>query len=109
MADNWEMADQPQPATAPSNAFAIAALVLGVVGLVLTPAVRLAFAIDVMAVVFGAFGMTRAREGARDGGLAKAGLILGLVGLGLLLLLVLLFHTTAFGHGWRFHRMRRFG
>ena len=100
----------PKPATDSSNAFAVVALVLGVVGLVLTIAVRLAFALDVMAVVFGAFGMTKAREGAKDGGLAKAGMILGLVGLGLILLLFLLFHSTGFGHLGRFgHHFRRYG
>ena len=104
--------EQPtKPQAAPANAFAVAALVLGVVGLVLTVAFKLAFACDVMAVVFGALGMARAREGARDGGLAKAGMILGMVGLGILLVIVLLFNFTDFGqhHLWRFGRhMHRF-
>ena len=106
------MSDQPQQATtAPSNGFAIAALVIGVVGVILTLAFRLALICDVLAVVFGALGSARARDGARDGALAKAGMILGLVGLGLLLLLVIFFHNSGLGgHFFRFgHRLRHFG
>ena len=99
----------PMPAAASTNGFAVASLVLGVVGVVLTLAFRLGLISDVLAVVFGALGMSKAREGAPNGGLAKAGLILGLVGLGLLLLLLIVVHTTGFGshHHFWFHRVYR--
>lgn len=94
------------PAAAFTNGFAVASLVLGVVGVVLTVTFRLGLISDVLAVVFGALGMTKAREGAPNGGLAKAGLILGLVGLGLLLLLLVVVRTTGFdGHLFRLHRV----
>jgi hypothetical protein len=95
----------PMPGTARTNGFAVASLVLGVVGVVLTLTFRLGLISDVLAVVFGGLGMSKAREGAPDGGLAKAGLILGLVGLGLLLVMLVVVLTTGFGghHLW-FHR-----
>ena len=79
-----------------SNGFAVASLVLGIVGLVLTVTIFLGLICDVLAVVFGALGRTRARDGAENGSLATAGLILGLVGLGLLLAIIVLFRVTGF-------------
>ena len=94
----------PAPAAVSNNGFAVASLVLGVVGVVMTVTFRIGLISDVLAVVFGALGITRAREGAPNGGLAKAGMILGLVGLGLLLLLLVVVRTTGFdGHLFRFH------
>ena len=87
------MAEQEKPQQR-TNGFAVASLVLGIVGLVLTITVVLGLICDVLAVVFGALGRTRARDGAENGSLATAGMILGLVGLGLLLALVILFRTS---------------
>lgn len=98
------MVEQEKPQQR-SNGFAVASLVLGIVGLVLTITVVLGLICDVLAVVFGALGRTRARDGAENGSLATAGMILGLVGLGLLLALVIVFRTSGF-HG-HFFFMRR--
>jgi hypothetical protein len=96
------------PAAASANGFAVASLVLGVVGVVLSVTFRIGLISDVLAVVFGALGLGKAREGAPNGGLAKAGLILGLVGLGLLLLILIVVHNTGVGgHHFWFHRSYR--
>jgi Domain of unknown function (DUF4190) len=90
-----------------ANGFAVASLVLGIVGVVLTITIVLGLICDVLAVIFGALGRTKARDGADNGGLATAGLILGLVGLGLLVGIVVLFRVWGF-HGHFFmvrHRM----
>jgi Domain of unknown function (DUF4190) len=102
----------PSPTRAASNGFAVVSLVLGIVGVVLTITFILGLICDVLAVVFGALGRTKAREGAENEALATAGMILGLVGLGLLLLLVVAFRAGGFhahlfflrGHMASFHR-----
>jgi Domain of unknown function (DUF4190) len=55
------------------NGFAIAALVLGILGFVFP------LVCGIPAIVFGVLGRARAKEGAPNGGLALAGLILGIV------------------------------
>ena len=55
------------------NGFAVAALVLGIVGFIF-PLIA-----GVPAIVFGILGRNRAKEGAPNGGVALAGLILGIV------------------------------
>jgi hypothetical protein len=98
----------PAPATT-GNGFAVASLVLGIVGVVLTITFVFGLICDVLAVVFGALGRTKAREGsANNASLATAGMILGLVGLGLLLLLVVLIGSSGMHwHVFRFHRVFR--
>lgn len=91
------MVEQEKPQQR-ANGFAVASLVLGIVGVVLTITIFLGLICDVLAVVFGAVGGTKARDGADNGGLATAGLVLGLVGLGLLVGLVVLFRVAGF-HG----------
>ena len=56
---------------------------LGIVGLVLTITVWIGPICDVLAIVFGAMGARRLPEGAPNGGMATAGIILGIVGLAL--------------------------
>ncbi len=95
-------------AAAAGNGFSIASLVLGIVGLVLTITFVVGLICDVLAVVFGALGRTKAREAGspHTASLATAGMILGLVGLGLLLLLLVLVRSTGF-HVWHFSRFHR--
>jgi Domain of unknown function (DUF4190) len=61
------------PAPTQGNGFAIAALVLGILGFVFP------LICGIPAIVFGVIGRTRAKEGGPNGGLALAGLILGIV------------------------------
>jgi hypothetical protein len=61
------------PSAHSSNGQATAALVLGIVGM-LVPL------LGVLAIIFGAIGMSRANQGAPGKGLAIAGLVLGILG-----------------------------
>ncbi|NKB91454.1 MAG: DUF4190 domain-containing protein [Candidatus Nanopelagicales bacterium] len=75
----------PQPA-APQNGLGTAALVLGIVQFFCFPLIG-----GVLAIVFGKMGMAKAEQGlATNGGAAKAGFILGIVGLALWVLLILI-------------------
>ena len=83
----------PPPPYAPphqTNGLAVASLVLGIVGLVLTITVWIGPVCDVLAIVFGAMARRRLPEGAPNRGMATAGFILGIVGLVLTVALVLL-------------------
>ncbi|MBZ4321746.1 DUF4190 domain-containing protein [Streptomyces huiliensis] len=71
----------PSPAV-PDNGFGTAALVLGIVSLVLAISVVLGLVLGVLAVIFGAVGRAKAVRGvASNRGQAMAGLILGALGL----------------------------
>jgi len=61
------------PAPQQDNGFAIASLVLGILGFIFP------LVCGIPAIVFGVLGRTRAREAGASGGLALAGLILGIV------------------------------
>ena len=75
----------PQPA-APQNGLGTAALVLGIVQFFCFPLIG-----GVLAIVLGKMGMAKAEQGlATNGGAAKAGFILGIVGLALWVLLILI-------------------
>ncbi len=78
-------ASQPQ-----TDGLAVASLVLGIVGLVLTITIWIGPVCDVLAIVFGAMARRRLPEGAPSRGMATAGFILGIVGLALTVALVLL-------------------
>jgi hypothetical protein len=68
----------PGYAPPPKNGLGTAALVLGIVGLVLFWTVVLGFVLGVLALVFGIIGRKRAnRREATNGGMALAGAILG--------------------------------
>ena len=82
---------QPFPPGSQSarNGMGTAALVLGIVGVVLSWTVYLGVVAGILAIVFGAIGLGRVRRGeATNRGAAKAGLILGIVAVALLMLLV---------------------
>lgn len=68
---------------APQNGMGIAALILGIVGLV-----SCCFVVpSVLAIVFGVIGNRKAKEGsATNGGMAMAGLIMGIIGVALAVL-----------------------
>lgn len=86
---------QPPPAQPPSgypiahrNGMAVASLVLGITGLVSSMVLvlgLLTLAQTVLAIVFGARGLTLASKGEGRKGMAMAGLICGVVGLALYL------------------------
>lgn len=63
--------------TGPQNGMGSAALTLGILGFFCFPLIA-----SVLAIIFGRIGMTRAEQGlATNGGAAKAGFILGIIGL----------------------------
>ena len=96
------------PAAGPSNGMAIAALVLGIVSLVLFFACGAGILAGLLAVVFGFIGMSKAKEIGKGRGMGLAGLILGLVGIigGILFLVLVIIGVNkasnnvqdAFGH-----------
>ena len=65
----------------PANGVAVASLVLGITSIVFSWWGLLTLLQVVLAVVFGAVGISKANRGASNRGLAIAGLILGLIGL----------------------------
>jgi hypothetical protein len=67
---------------------AIAALVLGIVSLVLVCVWYLSFPCSILAIIFGNIGRKKARAGASGGGMATAGLVCGVIALGLLILII---------------------
>ena len=68
-------AQQPMP-VAPQNGFGTAALVLGIVQFFCLGTIG-----AILAIIFGKMGMNRAEQGlATNGGTAKAGFILGIIG-----------------------------
>ena len=80
----------PRPSQPQTDGLAVASLVLGIVGLVLTITIWIGPVCDVLAIVFGAMARRRLPEGAPSRGMATAGFILGIVGLALTVALVLL-------------------
>jgi hypothetical protein len=66
----------------PANGFGVAAMVLGIVGVVMFCVWGLGIIVGVLALVFGILGRKRARRGeANNGGMALAGIILGSIGI----------------------------
>ncbi len=75
----------PPPGAAPQNGMGTAALVLGIVQFFCFPLIG-----SILAIVFGKIGMDRADQGlATNRGSAKAGFILGIIGLVLAILAIL--------------------
>jgi hypothetical protein len=68
-----------QQTPAPNNALATTALILGIVGVVLFWTFWFGIILGVLAIIFGAMGLSRAKSGAPNKGMATAGLVLGIV------------------------------
>jgi hypothetical protein len=62
-----------------TNGLAVAAFVLGIVGVVLFWTLLGGLILGLLATVFGAMGLARAKRGAPNKGMAIAGLVLGIV------------------------------
>jgi len=69
------------PAQPAGNGIAIAALVLGIVGLALFCLRYVSIPCGVLAIIFGVIGKNKAKQGAPRGGMAMAGLIMGCIGI----------------------------
>jgi hypothetical protein len=69
------------PAIQPTNGMAVASLVLGILSLLLFFTIVPPFILGALAVIFGALGLSKAKQGAPNKGLALAGLICGGVGI----------------------------
>jgi len=80
------------PQTLPTNGFAIAGLVLGLLGAVTPILLALPFVLGMLALLFGGIGLDRANKALASGkGMAVAGVVLGIVeALGSILLAALL-------------------
>lgn len=72
------------------NGMAVAALVLGIISLVLFCFWYLAIPCGILAIIFGSIGGKRAKAGASGGGMAKGGLICGCISVGLALVVFIL-------------------
>lgn len=69
------------PAIQPTNGMAVASLVVGILSLLLFFTIVPPFILGALAVIFGALGLSKAKQGAPNKGLAVAGLICGGVGI----------------------------
>jgi Domain of unknown function (DUF4190) len=93
------------PSVRPRNGFGIAALVLGLLALVLSWTIIGGIVFGILALIFGLLGRARAKRGeSTNGGLSVAGVVLGVIGLliaiGLLVLGVSLLNSPA-GQSYR--------
>ena len=83
-------------AAQPQNGMGTAALVLGIIGVVLFFAIWPPFILGILAIIFGAVGLGRAKRGvATNRGVAMAGLVLGIVAV-LAPLLIIVFSLAIF-------------
>ncbi|MFN2479650.1 MAG: DUF4190 domain-containing protein [Pseudonocardiaceae bacterium] len=88
------------PGARPRNGFGIAALVLGLLALVLCWTIVGGIIFGILALIFGLLGRARAKRGeATNGGLSVAGMVLGIIGLllttGLVAFAASLLHSPA--------------
>lgn len=72
----------------PGNGLAVAALVLGIVSLVLFCVWYVSLPCSILAIIFGKIGRGRAREGASGGGMATAGMVCGVIALCIAILII---------------------
>jgi hypothetical protein len=80
------------PHPAPRNGLGTAALVLGIIGVVLCWVPFTGWALNILAIIFGAVGRKRAVDGlATNKSSAVAGLVLGVVGLGVWIVIIVMF------------------
>ena len=86
MSDSAPTGPPPPPPPAPpavqqSNGMAVASLVLGIVSLILFFTFVPPFILGGLAVLFGILGLSKAKQGAPNKGLAIAGIVCGAVGI----------------------------
>ena len=81
-----------------TNGLAVASLVLGIVGAALFWTLVGGFVLGLLATIFGAIGLSKARRGAPNKGMATAGLVLGILTL-LASLFILSTAVVSFGSG----------
>ena len=77
-----------------TNGIAVAALVCGILSVILFFTIVFPFILGVLAIVFGLVGMSKASQGAPNKGLAVAGLITGILGIVFAILFIALFATS---------------
>ncbi len=78
------------PPASSSNGFAVTSLVLGILSIVLFFTIWIPFILAILAIIFGALGISNARKGAPKKGLAIAGLICGIAGAAIAVLFIVL-------------------
>ncbi|GAA0664941.1 hypothetical protein GCM10009548_36210 [Streptomyces malaysiensis subsp. malaysiensis] len=79
----------------PNNGHGTAALVLGIIGLVLFASIVLGIVLGVLAIIFGVLGRARAKSGeATNGGSALAGVILGAVAVVVSVVMIFVYIAT---------------
>lgn len=91
---------QPYAVPAPSNGAAVAAMVLGIVGVVLCwiPFIDFVAAIvGILAIVFGVVGSGRANRIGTGKGMAIAGIVLGIIAVAITVLFVVLVYGALIG------------
>ena len=81
---------EPPVSGVATNGQAVAALVLGIVGVVLFWTIWLGVILGTLAVVFGTLGRSKGKQGASNQGLATAGIVLGIVAIVASVLFVIL-------------------
>lgn len=82
------MPGAPAVAARSSNGMAVAALVCGILSIVLFFTVWIPVILGILAIVFGAVGIGRANKGAPQKGLAIAGLVCGALGIAFAILFI---------------------
>jgi hypothetical protein len=88
----------PQGQAAPQNGFGVTALVTGIIGFVLSWIPVLNLILGVIATVFGAVGWRRVNRGAAtNGGMAIAGLVLGILTLAITIVFGVVFGISVAG------------
>lgn len=79
----------PRVPVQPSSGFAVTALVTGIVGAVFSWVPGLGLLLGIIAVTFGGIGLVKANHGTAAGkGMAIAGLVLGILAIGVFILLI---------------------
>lgn len=92
MDDGEITSESAKPGIPPKNGKGIAALVLGILGLILSLCFGPFIILSILAIIFGALGIREANAGlATNRGMSIAGLVMGLVAIVVYLALILVF------------------